>query len=265
MTTVSSSTDSPVRHPTGAVGTGSQFVANAVHDAGTPNGERNAQEFIHESRVAYFSMEMALRSSIPTYSGGLGVLAGDTLRTAADLDLPMVGVSLVSRAGYFRQSFDAAGNQVESAAEWTPADVARLLSAKVALAIEGRQVWIGAWLYVLESHLGGRQPVLLLDSDFPENQPEDRQITARLYGGDELYRLKQEMVLGIGGARRRRSAPPRTDARPHRRDRRDRPRPGRGQGHDVGRSAASPAGARGSPAWRRRPSACRRVERPAGD
>lgn len=158
-------------------------------------------EFIAKPRVAYFSMEIALRSEIPTYAGGLGVLAGDTLRSAADLELPMVAVSLASRAGYFRQRIDAAGRQCEEAAQWNPAQWARQLSAKIALPIEGRLVWIGAWLYVLQGHLGGREPVLLLDTDLAENSLEDREITHYLYGGDELYRLKQEMVLGIGGVR----------------------------------------------------------------
>ena len=156
-------------------------------------------EFIHEPRVAYFSMEIALRNEIPTYAGGLGVLAGDTVRSAADIALPLVAVSLVSRAGYFRQEIDAHGRQTEHPAPWDPAGFARPLDAKIAVPIEGRVVWIGAWLYVLEGHMGGRQPVLLLDTDLDENRREDREITHNLYGGDETYRLKQEIVLGIGG------------------------------------------------------------------
>ena len=156
-------------------------------------------DFIHEPRVAYFSMEIALRNEIPTYAGGLGVLAGDTVRSAADIALPLVAVSLVSRAGYFRQEIDAQGRQVEHPVPWDPAGFARPLDAKIAVPIEGRAVWIGAWLYVLEGHMGGRQPVLLLDTDLDENRHEDREITHYLYGGDETYRLKQEIVLGIGG------------------------------------------------------------------
>lgn len=158
-------------------------------------------EFLHEPRVAYFSMEIALRSDIPTYSGGLGVLAGDTLRSSADLSLPLVGVSLVSRAGYFRQSIDAQGRQHEEPANWNPADAALRLDAKIAIRIEGRAVWVGAWLFVIQSQLGGRIPVILLDTDVEENRPDDREITHYLYGGDDCYRLKQEMVLGIGGVR----------------------------------------------------------------
>ena len=158
-------------------------------------------EFIHEARVAYFSMEIALRNEIPTYAGGLGILAGDTLRSATDLGLPMVGVSLVSRAGYFRQEIDARGRQLEHAANWDPMQWAKPLDAKIAMRIDGRTVWIGAWLYVLEGSMGGRQPVLLLDTDLNENSHEDREITHYLYGGDNTYRLKQEIVLGVGGVR----------------------------------------------------------------
>jgi len=156
--------------------------------------------FLREPRIAYFSMEMALRSEIPTYSGGLGVLAGDTMRSAADLDLPMVGVTLASRAGYFRQEI-AAGRQVEHQDAWEPAQWAQRLAAKVALEIGGREVWIGAWLYTVEGHRGGAVPVILLDTDLPENEAEDRSLSHFLYGGDDTYRLKQEMVLGIGGVR----------------------------------------------------------------
>jgi starch phosphorylase len=159
------------------------------------------EQFIPIPRIAYFSMEIALRNEIPTYAGGLGVLAGDTMRSAADLALPLVAVSLVSRAGYFRQEIDAQGRQVERPASWEPERFARQLDAKIAVPIEGRAVWIGAWLYVLEGHMGGLQPVLLLDTDLEENRREDREITHHLYGGDETYRLKQEIVLGIGGVR----------------------------------------------------------------
>jgi glycogen phosphorylase len=157
--------------------------------------------FTYEPRIAYFSMEIALRNEIPTYAGGLGVLAGDTMRSATDLEFPMVAVSLVSRGGYFRQELTAAGSQIEHLAPWTPQEWVEPLGAKVAVGIEGRQVWISAWLYVLTGHLGGEQPVVLLDTDLDENDPEDRGITGRLYGDDEVYRLRQEIVLGIGGVR----------------------------------------------------------------
>lgn len=158
-------------------------------------------EFTYEPRVAYFSMEIALRNEIPTYAGGLGILAGDTVRSAADLGLPLVAVSLVSRSGYFRQQIDAQGRQIDRPDPWEPEKWARALEAKIAVSMDGRPVWVTAWLYVLESQWGTRQPVLLLDTDLPENAPEDRQITHSLYGGDDSYRLKQEIVLGIGGVR----------------------------------------------------------------
>jgi starch phosphorylase len=160
----------------------------------------SVEAFVHETRIAYFSMEIALREEIPTYGGGLGVLAGDTMRTAADLDLPMVGVTLVSRAGYFRQQIKD-GAQTEQPDWWQPERWARRLTAKTALTIEARDVWVGGWLYVVEGHMRGAVPVILLDTDLDENQPDDRRITDSLYGGDEVYRLKQEMVLGIGGVR----------------------------------------------------------------
>ncbi|MBI4203978.1 MAG: alpha-glucan family phosphorylase [Betaproteobacteria bacterium] len=146
-------------------------------------------------------MEIALAPDIPTYSGGLGVLAGDTLRSAADLRLPLVGVTLVSRMGYFRQALDSEGRQTEQPAAWDPARFCEPLEAKIVVKIAGRKVWIGGWLYVVQSHLGGRVPVILLDTDLPENDKADREITHFLYGGDQTYRLKQEIVLGIGGVR----------------------------------------------------------------
>jgi starch phosphorylase len=156
--------------------------------------------FLAHARVAYFSMEIALRSDIPTYSGGLGVLAGDTLRSAADLRIPLVAVTLVSRAGYFRQTIDEQGRQQEQPDPWQPETWADPLYAKVSVTIAGRDVWIGGWLYVVQG-AGGDQPVVLLDTDLPENDPRDRSLTHYLYGGDQAYRLSQEIVLGIGGVR----------------------------------------------------------------
>lgn len=156
-------------------------------------------DYIHEPRVAYFSMEIALRNDIPTYSGGLGVLASDTIRSALDLDLPMVAVTLASRMGHFRQEIDAQGCQVEHPDPWNPADFATRLDAMIAVAIEGRPVWVGGWLYEMHDDKVGSQPVVLLDTDFEQNNAEDRALTHYLYGGDTAYRLKQEIVLGIGG------------------------------------------------------------------
>jgi len=161
----------------------------------------NLRPFIHTPRIAYFSMEIALRNEIPTYSGGLGILAGDTLRSCADLDLPIVAVTLASRCGHFRQEIDEEGRQVELPSPWDPQRWATVVDAQVSVEIEGRPLWIRAWLYVLEGHMGGKVPVILLDTDIPENSGADREITHVLYGGDETYRLKQEIVLGLGGLR----------------------------------------------------------------
>jgi glycogen phosphorylase len=154
-----------------------------------------------DARIAYFTMEIALAAPIHTYSGGLGVLAGDTARTCADLCLPVVFVTLISRAGYLRQSIDAAGRQVAASDPWDPAVHARRLGAKVAVEIEGRPVWVQPWLYTVTGGSGGIVQVLLLDTDLDENAAADRDITQRLYGGDQVYRLKQEIVLGVGGVR----------------------------------------------------------------
>lgn len=146
-------------------------------------------------------MEIAVEPEIHTYSGGLGVLAGDTARTCADLQLPMIFISLVSRQGYLKQEIDAEGHQIEHPDPWAPDQHAVSLRAKVAVQIEGREVWVRPWLYVMHSEVGNSLPVLLLDTDLPENDEHDRGITDFLYGGDEAYRLKQEIVLGIGGMR----------------------------------------------------------------
>jgi starch phosphorylase len=157
--------------------------------------------FLERRRIAYLSIEIALRPEIHTYSGGLGILAGDVARTCADLSLPMVLVTLVSRKGYLRQDIDSAGQQVDSPDPWEPADWATPLDAMVAVEIEGRQVWIRSWLHVVDSAFGGDIPVILLDTDVDQNHPDDRAITDNLYGGDALHRLRQEAILGIGAAR----------------------------------------------------------------
>ena len=158
-------------------------------------------ELTREPKIAYFSMEIGIHSSIPTYSGGLGVLAGDTIKSGADLNLPMVAVTLLSKKGYFRQELDAKGRQTEHPVNWDPAKHMTRLLHKVSVEIEGRKVYIQAWHYTVKSFTGGTVPVFFLDTDVPENSPEDREITFFLYGNDPSYRLKQEVVLGLGGAR----------------------------------------------------------------
>jgi starch phosphorylase len=154
---------------------------------------------IRRARFAYFSMEIALRTEMHTYSGGLGVLAGDSARSAADLDLPMVFVTLASRGGYVRQELDDRHRQVSRPDPWRLQDFATPLPQMVAVSIEGRSVWVRPWLYALQCPLGHVIPVLLLDTDLEQNTIDDRRITDALYGGDQAYRLKQEIVLGIGG------------------------------------------------------------------
>ena len=146
-------------------------------------------------------MEVALRPEIHTYSGGLGILAGDTARSAADLEIPLVVVTLISRAGYILQKIDKNGEQVEFPDPWNPNDWAKPLRAKISINIEGREVWVRPWLHILPGITGYEIPILLLDTDVIENEPQDRSITDVLYGGDDKYRLKQEVILGVGGKR----------------------------------------------------------------
>ncbi len=154
-----------------------------------------------EPKIAYFSMEIGIQNDIPTYSGGLGVLAGDTIRSSADLKLPMVAVSLISKKGYFRQELDRKGKQREISDAWNPSRYMTLLPNKIVVQIEGLSVLIQAWLYEVKSPIGGSIPVFFLDTDIEENTQDDKEITSYLYGGDQTYRLKQEIVLGIGGVR----------------------------------------------------------------
>ncbi|HEY2852996.1 MAG TPA: alpha-glucan family phosphorylase [Gemmatimonadaceae bacterium] len=152
------------------------------------------------STVAYFSMEICLEQAVPTYSGGLGVLAGDTLRSAADLGVPVVGITLLHRKGYFEQHLDAAGGQTEQPVAWDPEDALDLLPVSATVQIEGRNVRVRAWRYIIRGVSGHEVPVYLLDTAVSENTPWDQTLTDYLYGGDSHYRLCQEVVLGMGGA-----------------------------------------------------------------
>ena len=155
--------------------------------------------------IAYLSMEIGLDPALPTYSGGLGVLAGDSLRAAADLALPVVAITLVHRKGYFRQQLDAQGRQTEIPDSWSPEDTAMVeeMPQRVSVEIEGRTVHLRAWRYLVRGNAGNDRAVpvaaYLLDTDLPENADEDRALTNELYGGDSRYRLSQETLLGIGG------------------------------------------------------------------
>src|SRR3990172_7520772 len=149
--------------------------------------------------VAYFSMEVGVDPAIPTYAGGLGVLAGDTLRAAADMGLPIVGITLLHRKGYLRQHLDDKGNQSESPAIWSPEALLQPMSPHAQITIERRQVLVRAWRYVVQGVSGHKVPVYFLDTSLPQNSPWDQTLTDHLYMGDNRYRLCQEVVLGMGG------------------------------------------------------------------
>ena len=153
------------------------------------------------SKIAYFSMEIGIRDEIPTFSGGLGVLAGDTIKSSADLNLPLVAVTLIYHKGYFKQDIDDHGRQIELPAVWDPSEIMNTLPEKTNVTIEGRTVYIQAWVYFVKSPKGGEVPVIFLDTNLQENNEEDRALTDNLYGGDDNYRIKQEVVLGIGGVK----------------------------------------------------------------
>jgi starch phosphorylase len=154
-----------------------------------------------EGMVGYFSMEIAIEPSMPTYSGGLGVLAGDTLRSAADMGLPLAAVTLAHRKGYFRQILDANGVQSEESQPWNPEQRLPQEEPRIVVTIEGRPVHVRAWRYDMEGVTGHTIPIYMLDTDLEANDPHDRTLTDCLYGGDTNYRLAQEIVLGIGGFR----------------------------------------------------------------
>jgi starch phosphorylase len=149
--------------------------------------------------IAYFSMEIAVDPAMPTYSGGLGMLAGDTLRAAADMGAPMVAVTLLHRKGYFRQHLSAEGVQTESDEPWNPEAMLERLEPVVAITLQNRPVLVRAWRHEIRGVDGQVVPVVFLDTDVEPNDAWDRQFTDHLYGGDTYYRLCQEAVLGMGG------------------------------------------------------------------
>ena len=152
-------------------------------------------------KIAYFSMEIGVDKRIPTYSGGLGILAGDTLKSCADLNVPIVGITLLSQHGYFYQKIDGEGNQIELPINFNINDFLTLLPSKTSVKIEDRVVNIQNWYYLIKGINGYIIPVFYLDTNLGENSEQDREITKHLYGGDIKYRLAQEIVLGIGGVR----------------------------------------------------------------
>jgi starch phosphorylase len=159
------------------------------------------EAYLTRQKIAYFSMEIGLSNNIHTYNGGLGILAGDTIKSSADLKVPLVGITLVSKKGHFKQEITSNGKQIEHPDPWEPSEHMQLLSTEVKVQIQKRDITIKPWLYTVKSQTGGVVPVYFLDTDLEANNPEDREITSFLYGGDERYRLKQEIVLGIGGVK----------------------------------------------------------------
>jgi starch phosphorylase len=154
---------------------------------------------IQDRRIGYFSMEIALAKALPTYSGGLGMLAGDSLRSAADLGVSLGAVSLVHRRGYFEQHLDAQGEQTESDVVWSPETMLPSANQTISIMMQGREITLQAWRFDVVGVTGHIIPVFLLDSDVEGNDPWDRHLTDHLYGGDTYYRLCQETILGLGG------------------------------------------------------------------
>ncbi|MBS1800620.1 MAG: alpha-glucan family phosphorylase [Acidobacteria bacterium] len=164
----------------------------------SPASPASASPDLSRRSIVYFSMEIALSPSVPTYSGGLGILAGDTLRSAADTSAPIVAISLVHRRGYFRQILSDVGQQTEADVPWSPET---LPSAEhiVTITMQDRPVHLRAWRFDVIGATGHIVPVYLLDSDVEGNDAWDRHLTDHLYGGDTYYRLCQEAILGLGG------------------------------------------------------------------
>jgi starch phosphorylase len=152
-------------------------------------------------KIAYFSMEIGIDEHVPTYSGGLGILAGDTIKSCADLNVPVVGLTLLSENGYFYQKIDENGNQIELPIQFVVSDFLTLLPSLTSVKIEDREVKLRVWYYEVKGINDYVVPVFFLDSNIEENSGWDRELTKHLYGGDNKYRFAQEIVLGIGGVR----------------------------------------------------------------
>ena len=155
--------------------------------------------------TAFFSMEMGLKDEIPAYAGGLGILAGDALKSCSDLQLPVAGITLLYKKGYFEQKLDDKGNQTEEEQNWDPSEELKRLNNTVTIQIRGEDVKIACRMYELEGVSGNKNPVLFLDTDLKENSDYFRRVCDKLYQGDHDVRISQEMILGIGGVKMLRS------------------------------------------------------------
>jgi len=151
--------------------------------------------------VAYFTMEIGLRSDMPTYAGGLGMLAADIMRSCADMNVAAACMTIGWQHGYMRQQIELDGTQRYENMEWDPSDHMQKLDTEVTVTVEGRTVYVGVWQYDMKGVSGHVVPVYFLDTNIEKNDAQDREITNHLYGGDGAMRLKQEVVLGIGGVR----------------------------------------------------------------
>jgi starch phosphorylase len=151
-------------------------------------------------KIAYFSMEIALDNQIKSYSGGLGILAGDTLKSAADLKVPMLGITILNKSGYFKQIINQAGEQTEKA-DFYDYKKFKKLKAKTSIKIAQDTVYIQAWEYLLKGYNGNFLPIYFLDTDISTNKEKYRRLSGELYRADDDYRLMQEIVLGRGGVK----------------------------------------------------------------
>ena len=160
--------------------------------------EKISSNIFSDRKIAYFSMEIGIRQEFSTYSGGLGILAGDTVYSAADLKVPLIAFTLASRKGHFHQEISPLGRQIEHPDEWHPERYCTPLPEVVEVNIQKRPVKVQGWLYVVESTTGGLVPIIFLDTNHNDNAPEDRSITDSLYGDGDNYRIRQEIILGVG-------------------------------------------------------------------
>ncbi len=149
--------------------------------------------------IAYFSAEIGISSSLPTYSGGLGVLAGDHLKAAGDVGLNICGITLLYKEGYFKQRVDEKGEQSETYPKFDPNPLLEKTSIEFSLRLRSRDVWINVFKFTYESRSGSKTPIFFLDTDHEKNKKEDRILTLRLYSGDKNHRILQEAILGFGG------------------------------------------------------------------
>jgi starch phosphorylase len=153
------------------------------------------------SPVAYFSAEIGLQSDLPTYSGGLGVLAGDHLKAAADAGMDLVGITLLYRQGYFQQHLDADGAQNETYPEFDPSSILDDTGHEIQLPLDGTTIHLRVWKKQIVGSGGNKVDIIFLGTSHPKNSDDHKKLSWKLYGGDDSTRIRQEYILGVGGAR----------------------------------------------------------------